>query len=88
MPAKRNGSTKKGKKGKKRGEIPVPVPLVKIPSQYPQEHLPFPVTAEDLSQDTSQDTSTKSMEKRMHTARARDGGRTQSGGVKGVITEP
>jgi cysteine protease ATG4 len=87
-PPKRNGSTKKGKKGKKCGEIPVPVPLVKMPSRYPQEHLPFPVTAEDFSQDTNQDMSTKSMEKRMHTARARDGGRTQSGGVKGVITEP
>jgi hypothetical protein len=41
-PAKRNGSTKGC------GEIPVPVLLVKIPSCYPQEHLPFPVTAEDL----------------------------------------
>lgn len=86
-PIRRNGSVKKGKKGKKRLEVPVPVPLVKIPSHYPQEHLPFPVTGEDHPQDPSQDNSTKSMEKRMHTARARDGGRTQSGGVKGVITE-
>jgi cysteine protease ATG4 len=88
-PIKRNGSAKKGKKGKKRGEVPVPVPLVKIPSRYPQEHLPFPVTAEDHHhpQDPSHDNSTKSVEMRMHTARARDGGRTQSGGVKGVITE-
>jgi cysteine protease ATG4 len=89
-PIKRNGSTKKGKKGgKKRGEVPVPVPLVKLPSRYPQEHLPFPVTAEDHPHDSTQDkdNSTKSTEKRMHTARARDGGRTQSGGVKGVMTE-
>ena len=86
-PVKRNGSTKKGKKGKKRGEVPVPVPIVKIPSRYPQEHLPFPVTVEEHPQDMFQDDSTRSMEKRMHTARARDGGRTQSGGVKGVITE-
>ena len=86
-PIKRNGSPKKGKKGKKRNEVPVPVPMVKVPSRYPQEHLPFPMTAEDHPEDASQDNSTKSMEKRMHTARARDGGRTQSGGVKGVITE-
>ena len=94
-PIKRNGSSsKKGKKGKKRNEVAVPVPMVKVTtaaapasSRYPQENLPFPITAEEHLQDPSRDDSTKSVEKRMHTARARDGGRTQSGGVKGVITE-
>lgn len=85
------GSTKK-RKGKK-GQIPVPVPLVKIPSSS-AEHYPFPVAqrpADDSSSpplDRSQDFSDQATNgKRMHTARARDGGRTQSGGVKGVLTD-
>ncbi|KAF5309402.1 hypothetical protein D9619_012416 [Psilocybe cf. subviscida] len=81
---------KSSSKGKK--EIPVPVPAVRIPSQQPtQEHYPFPVTpADDPSgsplNDRPRNSSTKGG-KRMHTARARDGGRTQSGGVKGILTD-
>jgi len=74
-------------------QIPVPVPAVKLPSS--QEHYPFPVaSADDGSstpyQDRSRTSSTKgggTGGKRMHTARARDGGRTQSGGVKGIMTD-
>lgn len=93
-----NGGVKK--KGKKGGQIPVPVPLVKIPapsSKHPQEHYPFPVTprlAEDISPSPQERSRTSSSSnkgaatgKRMHTARARDGGRTQSGGVKGILTD-
>ncbi|KAG5651052.1 hypothetical protein H0H81_010067 [Sphagnurus paluster] len=87
---------KKSRKGKK-GEVPVPVPLVKIPlpssNRPPQEHFPFPVSqrADETSaahaEQRSRTSSTKATGKRMHTARARDGGRTQSGGVKGILTE-
>jgi cysteine protease ATG4 len=85
-----SGKPKSSAKGKK--ETPVPVPAVRIPSQQPaQEHYPFPVTpADDPSaspqHDRPRNSSTKGG-KRMHTARARDGGRTQSGGVKGILTD-
>lgn len=88
--SKSNGSTKKSKKGKK--QIPVPVPIVRLPSQQSKEHYPFPVTpAEEpctspQPRERSRNPSNKGG-KRMHTARARDGGRTQSGGVKGILTD-
>lgn len=61
----------------------------------PEELFPFPV-AEDNSTPEPGDRSRSSSAtnkgggskpKRMHNVRARDGGRTQSGGVKGVVTE-
>ena len=92
-------SSVKGKKSKK--QIPVPVPQIKLVNQ--QEHYPFPVAPVDdpsgssphraASQDRTGDGQGKqsptgiSTEKRMHTARARDGGRTQSGGVKGILPD-
>lgn len=94
-----NGASIAGRSSKKpnRKQIPVPVPLVKVPST---EHYPFPVTrtgAGDETPPTAHPTRdrdrTLSREKeggktrRMHNARARDGGRTQSGGVKGVLTD-
>ena len=36
---------------------------------------------------TTEMATTTSTEKRMHTARPRDGGRTQSGGIKGILPE-
>ncbi|KAG6855157.1 hypothetical protein H0H87_007545 [Tephrocybe sp. NHM501043] len=93
-------TSKKSRKGRK--EIPVPVPLVKVPtpssnrsqSQNQQEHFPFPMTqrsAEEASptrpEHRTRHASIKNTGKRMHTARARDGGRTQSGGVKGILPE-
>ena len=92
---KPNGG-KKAKKGKRGTQIAVPVPLVKIPSQTnqePQEHYPFPLTqwssdeATPHPQERVRSSSNTPGGKRMYTARARDGGRTQSGGVKGVLTE-
>jgi len=73
-------------------QVPVPVPSVRIPPQ-PQEHFPFPVTpVDDRSpsprdgQRSRQTSATRvPRQPRMHTARARDGGRTQSGGVKGIF---
>ncbi|RDB31089.1 Cysteine protease ATG4 [Hypsizygus marmoreus] len=96
QPKATRGTTKKSKKsGRKGGQIPVPVPLVKIPTpnryQQPQEHFPFPRSAEETSPTPGErarnSSAGKGNGKRMHTARARDGGRTQSGGVKGVLTE-
>ncbi|PPQ74689.1 hypothetical protein CVT24_003767 [Panaeolus cyanescens] len=97
----KSGSGSKSTSKKKR-QLPVPVPQVRVPSssqsyyqqQPPQEHYPFPVTpAEDSGSggaggERSRNTSSsRDLSKRMHTARARDGGRTQSGGVKGILTD-
>ncbi|KAJ7693948.1 hypothetical protein B0H17DRAFT_1330262 [Mycena rosella] len=46
----------------------------------PSVHYPFPVPVEGVPEPRA------SGGQRMHTARARDGGRTQSGGVCGVLT--
>jgi cysteine protease ATG4 len=94
----KSGGGKKGKKGKKGAQIAVPVPLVKSSSlslqQQPQEHYPFPLTQRSVEEMTPEplDRPRRASNmgpggKRMHTTRARDGGRTQSGGVKGVLTE-
>jgi cysteine protease ATG4 len=84
---------KVSKKGKGKRKTAVPVPSV---------HYPFPVSVEDCagvpaspSQRARERIVTVSPRaggagvggQRMHTARARDGGRTQSGGVRGVLTE-
>ena len=90
LPTKsRSGGVKKPKHQK-----PVPVPRVSFPSDSEKSvgsSFAFPsINAADgdgaaLSGTAGSDLSTNS--KRMHTARGRDGGRTQSGGVKGVFTE-
>lgn len=54
-------------------------------------HFPFPSSVEDEPQQQQQldqppDIMENGIKPRMYTARARDGGRTQSGGVKGVLT--
>jgi cysteine protease ATG4 len=92
--AKSSSSSKLKAKSKK--EQPVPVPGVVI-----QEHYPFPVSPADEGVSSSSPEPGRSRQVsatrvtrqqagyRMHTARARDGGRTQSGGVKGVLfSEP
>ena len=85
---KSRGSSSKSKQ-KMGKQTPVPVPSVTIPT----EHYPFPVTpADDATSlphdgERSRQSSATRIPKqhRMHTARARDGGRTQSGGVKGIL---
>jgi cysteine protease ATG4 len=64
--------------------------LVLPSSSPPAQSYPFPRSVEDMPPSPSQPqmpepNSRLEKAKRMHTARARDGGRTQSGGVKGVI---
>ncbi|KJA22323.1 hypothetical protein HYPSUDRAFT_41184 [Hypholoma sublateritium FD-334 SS-4] len=87
-------STDKTRKARK--QVPVPVPAVRVPPPA-QEHYPFPVTpAEEhvggvgvgvgASGERTRSTSGRKAH-RMHNARARDGGRTQSGGVRGILTD-
>jgi cysteine protease ATG4 len=85
--SKSNGSGGSGKKSKRSKKSAVPV--VKTPSP-PAQSFPFPRSAEDHSQPQTQsqdvnNSNRSEKPKRMHTARARDGGRTQSGGVRGVL---
>ncbi|KAA1476293.1 hypothetical protein DENSPDRAFT_784808 [Dentipellis sp. KUC8613] len=70
-----SGGAKARKSRKGRGGPDVPI--VKTPQ--PQQHFPFP-----SSQGESEERAKRVPQ--MSTARARDGGRTQSGGVKGVMT--
>lgn len=80
-PSKSNGSTSSGGSGTSRSkksntnggrgrEAPA--------------HYPFPSSVEDTPGTTTREANGNNV--RMHNARARDGGRTQSGGVKGVLT--
>ncbi|KAJ3994753.1 cysteine protease [Lentinula boryana] len=88
MKQTRSTSSTASKKKKPKKQVPVPVPKVKLPSA--RESFPFPVATEDVSAEgpiSVSYSSSSSIEKRMHNARARDGGRTQSGGVKGVLTD-
>ncbi|KAJ7494901.1 peptidase family C54-domain-containing protein [Mycena latifolia] len=82
----------KSKAKSTKGKKAVPVPSV---------HYPFPVSVEDgagagagAAQERQERLRNVTVSpraaaagQRMHTARARDGGRTQSGGVRGVLTE-
>jgi cysteine protease ATG4 len=88
----RDGAVSKKRKGKR--QVPVPVPVAKETEAYP-----FPVTRpnegdqdDDWEKDEDEPPSVsfdgvEEKPRRMHTARARDGGRTQSGGVKGILTD-
>jgi cysteine protease ATG4 len=69
-----------GVKKRSKRQVPVPVPAVRIPEQ---EHYAFPVIQRNADEGSREG----SAERRMHNARARDGGRTQSGGVRGILTE-
>ncbi|EPQ61373.1 hypothetical protein GLOTRDRAFT_69761 [Gloeophyllum trabeum ATCC 11539] len=79
-PREREGKHKKSKKAA--------VPVVRMPSPPEQQHYPFPVTVESPEDSVVSSRSNSSRRvPQLHTVRARDGGRTQSGGVKGVPTE-
>ncbi|KAF9237215.1 cysteine protease required for autophagy [Melanogaster broomeanus] len=79
-----SGSKEKGKKGKRSKKT---VPTVKAPSPPTKaEHFPFPRSMEESFHERSDEATNGNYEKRMNNARARDGGRTESGGVKAVLT--
>ncbi|TRM57351.1 hypothetical protein BD626DRAFT_574659 [Schizophyllum amplum] len=81
----------------------VPVPKVTIPSApiaFPRsnakededewaegDEVYYSARDNERSDDAFVNVHVKPKERRMHTARARDGGRTQSGGVRGIMTE-
>jgi len=85
----------KSKKNVKRKSASV-VHVLRTPE--PSAHFPFPSSVEDTTTTPQQEDFQQQRDQlpemqenvkklqRMHTARARDGGRTQSGGVKGVLT--
>ncbi|KAH7909440.1 cysteine protease required for autophagy [Hygrophoropsis aurantiaca] len=78
--AKRSGSSRRGK------TTATAVPMVKTPSppaKSAEEHFPFPKSLEESFHGGSGE----NFEKRMNNARARDGGRTESGGVKAILTD-
>lgn len=88
--AKSTGSTastnsRKGKKGKKSKKASVPIVNTPSPPMKPEAHFPFPRSLEESFHERSYEAG--SYEKRMNNARARDGGRTESGGVKAVLTD-
>ncbi|KAG6332117.1 hypothetical protein ID866_6969 [Astraeus odoratus] len=78
-----SGSKEKGKRGRRKKTA---VPVVKAPSPATkvEEHFPFP---RSLEESFHEQTDGNGFEKRMNNARARDGGRTESGGVKAVLTD-
>lgn len=77
------GKSKKvtGKKSKKSA-----VPLMKAPVK-PEVHFPFPRSLEESVHEGGLGPEAEPYERRMNNARARDGGRTESGGVKAILTE-
>jgi cysteine protease ATG4 len=88
--AKSTGSTgstgsRKGKKGKKSKKTSVPMVSTPSPPMKPEAHFPFPRSLEESYHERSYEVG--NYEKRMNNARARDGGRTESGGVKAVLTD-
>ena len=89
VPALTKGKGKKSKKGKKEKEVGRANSTLTTPAaSQPQQHYPFPVSTDEdyvapLEENMRNPVGVKG--KRMHTTRARDGGRTQSGGVKGVL---
>lgn len=91
-------SSRDGRSKKKKGKKQVPVPVPAAARDATPVHYPFPVAPQDgtegdggegadSEEQLSYEGGASLPERRMHTARARDGGRTQSGGVKGILTE-
>ncbi|KAJ3800777.1 hypothetical protein GGU11DRAFT_742209 [Lentinula aff. detonsa] len=103
MKQTRSTSSTASKKKKPKKQVPVPVPKVKLPSARESFPFPVatedvsaegPISVSYSSSSSMSGAGDDSVgigasirEKRMHNARARDGGRTQSGGVKGVLTD-
>ncbi|KAG9311154.1 cysteine protease required for autophagy [Chiua virens] len=85
--AKSTGSTgsRKGKKGKKSKKSSVPIVNAPSPPVKSEAHFPFPRSLEESFHERLDERG--NYEKRMNNARARDGGRTESGGVKAVLTD-
>jgi cysteine protease ATG4 len=89
-----NSTSSAGSRGKGKNKKAVPgrkskksaVPLMKTPVK-PEAHFPFPRSLEESVHDGGRVSEAEPYERRMNNARARDGGRTESGGVKAILTE-
>lgn len=83
-----SGSAGKGKSKKTSGRKSkkTAVPLMKAPVKA-DVHFPFPRSLEESAHDGGHGSEAEPYERRMNNARARDGGRTESGGVKAILTE-
>lgn len=91
MPSRSTSSTsvtEVGASSKQRKKSKRSSPALKTPVPSSQQQYPFPASVpdEDLAQPDVAGRSSKRMPQ-MRTAKARDGGRTQSGGVRGVPTD-
>ncbi|KAG1736670.1 cysteine protease required for autophagy [Suillus paluster] len=82
------GSAGKGKSKKSVGRKSkkTAVPLMKVPVKA-EANFPFPRSLEESVHDGRRSSEAEPYERRMNNARARDGGRTESGGVKAILTE-
>ncbi|KAL1746117.1 peptidase family C54-domain-containing protein [Schizophyllum fasciatum] len=93
---------KKGKRKEKSRAVPVPRVSIpdSAPVAFPRsdakgdedewtegDEVYYSARDNERSDDAFVNVHVKPKERRMHTARARDGGRTQSGGVRGIMTE-
>ncbi|OAX40243.1 hypothetical protein K503DRAFT_737855 [Rhizopogon vinicolor AM-OR11-026] len=81
-----SGGKGKSKKSTGRKSKKSSVPLMKAPVK-PEAHFPFPRSLEESVHDGGRGSEAEPYERRMNNARARDGGRTESGGVRAVLTE-
>ncbi|KAH7890285.1 cysteine protease required for autophagy [Phlebopus sp. FC_14] len=82
------GSKEESRRGKKSKKSAVPMVKAPSPPMKSEEHFPFPRSLEESFHERAADAGGghREYEKRMNNARARDGGRTESGGVKAVLT--
>jgi cysteine protease ATG4 len=80
------GSVGKGKSKKMSRRNKKTTVLMKAPVKA-DAHFPFPRSLEESVHDGGHGSEAEPYERRMNNARARDGGRTESGGVKAVLTE-
>ncbi|EMD42359.1 ATG4-like protein [Gelatoporia subvermispora B] len=79
-------STASGSSRRKKKRTPKAVPL-RVSASHPPEQYPFPATdTEDMLPQPRPSAEGKRVPQ-MRTAKARDGGRTQSGGVRAVLTQ-
>ncbi|KIK80202.1 hypothetical protein PAXRUDRAFT_159269 [Paxillus rubicundulus Ve08.2h10] len=78
-----SGSKEKGKKGKRSKKGAVPLVKALSPPMKSEEHFPFPRSLEESFHERLDEA--RNYEKRMNNTRARDGGRTESGGVRAVL---
>lgn len=81
-----SGGKGKSKKSVGRRSKKSAVPLMKAPVKA-EAHFPFPRSLEESMHDGGRSSEAEPYERRMNNARARDGGRTESGGVKAILTE-